>query len=569
MENKNKRKEMVYLTIAVLTLVALVAGATYAYFQAQSAKGTNVDLNATTATTDNLTFATSGEITISADATNFTSGEPNKDGKATATATLIPNNKTNTADATYNVYLQLEANTFEYSTYTKEEAEDKTFENKMDKETAKAKGELNGYTGMPELVLTITKNGSSYMEVVTELPKYILKKDATEDSYDITEASGLIKIGEEVPIVATDGTKTDTWEVKITLINLEKNQNLNTGKKLTGKVIIQHEKIKDALDTLKSDIGQTLFYHDGVSTDSGSELEAGDYSYRYSGASTDVHNYVCFGGECSNDPTNENYANLYRIIGMFPTNDEHTTYQMKIIKADATTETETGGTGNGAYYGKYSSSWKSYYKGDQTNYFPKMESYYWNKQQNSSGDNTNDWSKSNLNTENLNKTYLNYIKNKDNEKWYNMIEDHTWITAGNTSTNIYSQNAKNAYNNEITNPAVGTALATAVKTYQARVGLMYVSDYMYAATKDNWTTLASNYSSAASKNWMYMGLNEWTITRLADNSNYAFYVYIAGDVNYYNVADSNTAVRPVLYLKSDVKISTGSGTGDDPYILSM
>ena len=57
MEDKNKRKSIIYLTIGVLTLIALVAGATYAFFQAQNKNGTSFNANVTAGTTDNLTFS--------------------------------------------------------------------------------------------------------------------------------------------------------------------------------------------------------------------------------------------------------------------------------------------------------------------------------------------------------------------------------------------------------------------------------------------------------------------------------------------------------------------------------
>ena len=44
-----------------------------------------------------------------------------------------------------------------------------------------------------------------------------------------------------------------------------------------------------------------LYYHDGQGNYTNSNLEAGDFSYRYSGSSESVNNYICFGGECSND----------------------------------------------------------------------------------------------------------------------------------------------------------------------------------------------------------------------------------------------------------------------------
>ena len=62
-----------------------------------------------------------------------------------------------------------------------------------------------------------------------------------------------------------------------------------------------------------------LYYHDGSGTYTNADQEAGDNSYRYSGANP--NNYVCFGSDeetCPND-------NLYRIIGVFDG-------QVKLIK---------------------------------------------------------------------------------------------------------------------------------------------------------------------------------------------------------------------------------------------
>ena len=54
-----------------------------------------------------------------------------------------------------------------------------------------------------------------------------------------------------------------------------------------------------------------LYLHDGLGSYTNADQEAGDNSYRYSGANP--NNYVCFGSDeatCPND-------NLYRIIGIF------------------------------------------------------------------------------------------------------------------------------------------------------------------------------------------------------------------------------------------------------------
>ena len=226
---------------------------------------------------------------------------------------------------------------------------------------------------------------------------------------------------------------------------------------------------------------------------------------------------------------------------------------------------ELGGSTVGAYYGTYSSG-SNYYQGE-TSYYSKIASYYWNNETNN-----NDWSKSNLQEKNLNGYYLNeYLgKKEESEKWLDMIEDHTWKTEGNTYDNIAKQYAKTAYTNEITNPSKGSYEAATI--YTAKVGLMYASDYGYAAYKEAWNTKTLyDYDDSTTKanNWLYMGLYEWLITRHADLSDYAFNVDPAGYVNYTYVSSYGPAVRPVLFLNSSVKITSGDGTSGSPYKLSM
>lgn len=95
---------------------------------------------------------------------------------------------------------------------------------------------------------------------------------------------------------------------------------------------------------------------------------------------------------------------------------------------------------------------------------------------------------------------------------------------------------------------------------------MYVSDYGFAASPSAWTTnvVSYNSSSITSNNWMYMGLAEWTISRQSSNSNFAYAVYIYGDVYNIVVSMGTVAVRPCFYLNSDVLYSSGSGTKSDP-----
>ena len=581
MEDKNKRKSIIYLIIGIVTLIALIAGATYAYFQAQTGNNAVANLNATTGTTDNLTFSTEGEIEINASADNFGENMGDQVSQASAIATLIPNNTTNKATETYNVYLVINENPFEYT---------------KDEET-------------PEIILSIKKDGVEYTGVKElESKEGITISTKGEDpnlitetikGYDITEKRGLIKIAENEQITADGNQEIDNWEIRIILKNLDRDQNKNTGKTFNGKIIIQKEDIPtEILDVCESgeniancliklhnesEYGITkLVYHDELEDYKGETnytLEAGDSSYRYSGSSEEVNNYVCFGGDCSNNPEDPNYSNLYRIIGVFPTtatkDSLNKEYQLKIIKADYATAEELGGEGIGAYYGPYGS--ESTYKGNST-YLGKVTRYYWNREQNNSGDNTNDWSKSNLNTENLNKYLLDeYLKPKDDGKWYNMIEEHSWITAGVNWTKIKMQNAKTIYLNEIVNLDVGTALTSAVPEVTARVGLMYISDYMYGSSQEHWSKAGNNngindYSESKSNNWIYMGLGEWLITRQVESPNRTLTVHVYGLVSdgyvYEDNPNYNVTIRPIVYLKPDVKIFAGSGTSNDPYIIS-
>ena len=163
---------------------------------------------------------------------------------------------------------------------------------------------------------------------------------------------------------------------------------------------------------------------------------------------------------------------------------------------------------------------------------------------NSSGSST--WSTSSLSSY-LNGEYLTSLGD-----FATKIATTTWKVGGNTYDNIAKAVPATAYTNEITIP---------VTTYSAKIGLMYVSDYGFAADPSAWTTMLRDYSSY--KNWMALGSIQWTISRIADDSNEAFRVISSGSVYGYSVIYSY-AIRPVFYLNSSVTYSSGSGTSLDP-----
>ena len=162
---------------------------------------------------------------------------------------------------------------------------------------------------------------------------------------------------------------------------------------------------------------------------------------------------------------------------------------------------------------------------------------------------SNIWSTSSLNTY-LNGTYLTSLGTLAEK-----IATTTWKVGGGSSTYLYDV-PKTAYQYE-----VGSGASTT--THDAKIGLMYVSDYGFAADQSVWTTKLSSYSSNTSKNWLYLGSTELTISRSSDDTTRVFRVSSTGNVNYYLVADSY-AVRPSFNLESSVKYVSGSGSMSDP-----
>ena len=161
----------------------------------------------------------------------------------------------------------------------------------------------------------------------------------------------------------------------------------------------------------------------------------------------------------------------------------------------------------------------------------------------------NTWSSSSLNTY-LNGEYLTSLGTIAEK-----IATTTWKVGGRSSTYLYDV-PTTAYQYE-----VGSSASTT--TYDAKIGLMYVSDYGFAADQSGWTTKLSSYSSNTSKNWLYLGSSEWTISRISDFATDAFSVFSAGSVGNLTVTISYAA-RPSFNLESSVKYVSGSGSMSDP-----
>ena len=280
------------------------------------------------------------------------------------------------------------------------------------------------------------------------------------------------------------------------------------------------------------------------------------HDYRYVGAN--VNNYVKF----NND--------LYRIIGVFDENSHGVTgqYLVKLIIANPI----------GAYtWGVYNSSNTS---GTSSNY-------------------ANNWTGKNIATKaNLNILFNEYFINRTNTSstygacgnwtYYSTISDYrtndcTDIVGYGIDSKLtsYIENAiwylygSDKYKSKQNwylcerggNSCTSSGPSTGDTSVTSKVGLMYLSDYLYAsgyyASTDTTTQYAYYYSN---KNWLYKGY-EWTLTPNGSGAYSVWDVSIGGI--YTSNANNSYGSRPAFYLKSDIKISGGFGTYNNPYILEQ
>ena len=543
MDKIKKNKLLYFLGVLIIgVFIVLIVRVTYAFLGAninEARENVVVDSD----TTDNLQFSIGDPLVINATPTTLPENGANLVDESVATATLLANSTNDTAEYSYYVYFTISNNTFTYT---------------------------DGST--PEIILTVTGPDGNPVTNIDGLTYGTFNGVA---GFDVTTQNGKFTVASNYAITAsssTDATKHD-WTFTLTYLNLGFDQSGNYGNSMTTEISMTKEERVPTLAELCSDKSAAecimtqlyttdgengLYLHDGQGTYGAQEAQ--DNSYRYNGANP--NNYICFGpgaeaeGTCAND-------NLYRIIGIFD-DDKDGNYQVKLIKSDYITSAMLGTNGRD-YVGVYSNlSPTSDYKGSMDT--STIAIYRWNYDTSVSTYGSNNWTTSEFNTINLNTNYWNYL----GTTWQNLIAPITWHLGGMSSS---SNTAKAFYDGERNNVGYGSNPTT----YTDEIGLMYPSDYGYAASPENWTKVlgyldgTNDYSSTTNteNNWMYMGLIEWTIIPLSSRSNGAFYVNYYG--NLYNSlnAGSGRAARPVFYLESNVQLEGGNGTSSDPYRLAV
>ena len=378
------------------------------------------------------------------------------------------------------------------------------------------------------------------------------------DSIDSTIISGSLKAGES-----------KTFTLKLWIKEDATNEAL--GKHYHGKIVVDaiQEGMPIATETLIAKANaESLDYNSATDaqkkemwtfTHAATEQTTALTDYRYIGANP--NNYVKFNDE------------LWRIIGVFDTDDGtgKVEKRLKIIRNESignyswdNKDTTTGAENNNG---------KNEWTDARLNYLlnPGYESettggsLYWNRGAGNCYKGQNNAT-----------TTCDFTTTGLTEKAKAMIGNAKWYLGGTANyTNSSNGLASHFYKYER-----GTGVYSGKSTsWTGKVGLMYPSDYGYATSGGTTTNRASCLAKEMSKwddssvsdckdnDWMYNSSKyQWTITPCQDNTYRVFDVFLTGYVSIYNVY-IHYGVRPVVNLKSTIKVSSGTGEKDNPYII--
>ena len=184
----------------------------------------------------------------------------------------------------------------------------------------------------------------------------------------------------------------------------------------------------------------------------------------------------------------------------------------------------------------------------------------------------NDWREANL-KDYLNKEYLNSLTSEAES----MVGNTLWNLGGRSSY----EDSSNGLTSQFYSYERGTEVYPSNPTiWIGKIGLMYPSDYGYAtsggATINRALCLAkelsnwhdSGYSDCKNNSYLYDSSNwQWTLTPSSSSNLNVFNISNTGSIENFSYANNDFASYPVLYLSSNVTITSGDGTKNNPYIL--
>ena len=285
-----------------------------------------------------------------------------------------------------------------------------------------------------------------------------------------------------------------------------------------------------------------------------------NHEYRYIGAN--VNNYVKF----NND--------LYRIIGVFDSNSTGVTGNLvKLIRARSIGGYSWGVTNESPDYTTYltyNNNWETAnanillneYFLNYTNTSTTYKSCYgWTYYFYA---NDNDYK-----TKDCSNVVVHGIRT---QSLRNYIQPVTWYLNGFDSASYSKSDFYNCERGQTTGDVTkdGNCNSGNNGSYSATIanksiGLIYVSDYLYASgfyANDNTLIATQNH---ARQNWLFNSY-ELTITPLSNTDKRTFFVSTS------HVSTSNSYypynLRPTFYLKEDVYVTGGNGSFHNPYTIA-
>lgn len=118
-----------------------------------------------------------------------------------------------------------------------------------------------------------------------------------------------------------------------------------------------------------------------------------------------------------------------------------------------------------------------------------------------------------------------------------------------------------------------------IKNWAGKVALIYVSDYLYATSGGSTNNRSeclnitgenlNSYNDCYMNNYLYKDYWQWTMTPNYRWGNNVLSIDDSGAIATFNAYDNRNNIRPTLFLKSNILITSGDGSLNTPYQLGL
>ena len=423
----------------------------------------------------------------------------------------------------------------------------------------------SGETRYYDIVLGNPNNAKISYSVYYEMVSPSTKPDGYKIEYtskSTGNSTGIVNNNGNITLnIVVTNTSSSTVTVKVgTVAGYVKGGELtlNSGQEVIPKRLTAAEYVMTLNDNTSGDEGSGVYKieHSAIpasNSATGSEIPAVT-DYRYYGPNP--NNYICLdmeGGSTCPD------KHLYRIIGSIYEEKENTN-RIKLIKATPLTDGTTSAfSWDYTSSGSYSNIWATITSG---NYSNSLTSGSTLMQLLNSGAWWNGTSGSYYNQSNT-ATTVNFTNYKLSDKAKSYITTSRYYLGGFNNTPPLT-NEMYGYERGILRYDTNRPLY-----WEGMVGLMYPSDYGYAAGNScvNGTKLY-DYNGYGNKDWLYISdIYQSLMSPYSGHFCSLFSVGYAGRVVIDNDVFEDLAVSPVFYLTSTTSIIDGDGSLNNPYLL--